>query len=193
MRTRSSKGELVPLNLEIERSCRDNRRKKMADDQQQRQIHELQAQLEALRRENEARQPPPNQDEVAMTDLLAPHRPRNRAGVVVPRIQANNFELKSSIIQMVQSFGQFTGGAHENPSDHLDRFLQVADTVKMNGVSEDIIRLKLFPFSLIGGADEWYKSLPAGSVTSWDELEERFLSYYFSPARTMQLKNDITS
>ena len=86
MQTRSSKGELVPLNPEIERSCRDNRRKKMADDQQQRVIRELQAQLEALRRENEARQPPPNQDEVAMTDLLAPHRPRNQAGVDVPCI-----------------------------------------------------------------------------------------------------------
>src|ERR1043165_9317428 len=133
MQTRSSKTDLEPLNPEIERACRANRRnKKMATDQEaQNRIRDLEAELERLRQEREAHQPeqPRDQDNVAMTDLFAPHRPRNRAGEVGPRIQANNFELKSSIIQMVQSFGQFSGGGHENPSDHLDRFLQVADTV----------------------------------------------------------------
>ena len=62
--------------------------------------------LERLHLEGGRRAQQPDQDNVAMTDLLAPHRPRNRARVVLPVIQANNFELKSSMIQMVQGYGQ---------------------------------------------------------------------------------------
>ena len=185
MQTRSSGASIEPLNLEIECACCANRRnKRMAEnqDEQQNRIQNLEAELERLRQQRAAPQAPkPNQDNVAMTDLLAPHRPRNRAGVVLPAIQANNFELKSSMIQMVQGYGQFSGGVQENPSEHLDRFLMVADIVKMNGVPQDVIRLKLFPFSLNGGAVEWYKALRPGSVTSWDQMEEKFLTYYCEP------------
>ena len=31
---------------------------------------------------------------------------------------------------------------------HLATFLEIDDTVKMNGVIEDVIRMQLFPFSL---------------------------------------------
>src|ERR1043165_4246128 len=129
MQTRSSGANLEPINLEIERACRVNRRnRRMAGNhnEQQDRIRNLEAELERLRQERAApAAPQQNQDNVAMTDLLAPHRPRNRAGVVLPAIQANNFELKSSMIQMVQGYGQFSGGIQENPSEHLDRFLMV--------------------------------------------------------------------
>ena len=178
MQTRSSEADLEPLNLEIECTCRANRRNKKVEIgdlvDQQNKIRDLEAELERLRLERERQPQLLNQDEVAMTDLMVPTRPRNRAGVIIPPIQANNFELKSSTIQMVQSYGQFSGGIHENPSEHLDKFLMVADTVKYNGVPQDVIRLKLFPFSLNGGASEWYKSLHPGSVTSWDDMESKF-------------------
>ena len=64
-----------------------------------------------------------------------------------PTIQANNFELKSITLQLLQGV-QFTGLSHEDPNAYILNFLEVCDMVKYNGVSDDAIRLRLFPFSL---------------------------------------------
>ena len=64
-----------------------------------------------------------------------------------PTIQANNFELKPALIQMVQS-NQFGGYPNESPDEHLAIFLRYCNTIKINNVTPDIIRLQLFPFSL---------------------------------------------
>ncbi|KAL0386110.1 UNVERIFIED_CONTAM: hypothetical protein Sradi_3005300 [Sesamum radiatum] len=57
--------------------------------------------------------------------------------------QANNFEIKSSIIQIIWS--------------------------------------------------NWLQSLPAGSITSWDSLTQKFMAKYFPPAKTAKMLNDIIS
>ena len=64
-----------------------------------------------------------------------------------PPIQANNFELKSVTVQMLQNI-LFHGLPHENPNMHLTNFLEVCDTIKYNGVTEEALRLRLFPLSL---------------------------------------------
>ena len=64
-----------------------------------------------------------------------------------PPIEANNFELKPALCTKVQQ-NQFPGHVTEDPNDHLGRFLRMANTMKMNGVNLDVIKLQLFPFSL---------------------------------------------
>ena len=71
--------------------------------------------------------------------------------VAQPVIQANNFELKPALISMVQH-SQFSGSALNDPYEHINQFLEYCNTVKMNGVPADAIRLQLFPFSLRDGA-----------------------------------------
>ena len=73
-------------------------------------------------------------------------------------IEANNFELKPALITMVHQH-QFTGHPSEDPNKTLGRFLRMENTVKLNGVNPDVIKLKLFPFSLRGIAASWFKSL----------------------------------
>ena len=63
-------------------------------------------------------------------------------------IQANNFEIKPTIIQMIQSLVQFGGLANDYPNLHITNFLEIYDTFKHNGVIDDAIRLRLFSFSL---------------------------------------------
>ncbi|XP_071900972.1 uncharacterized protein [Coffea arabica] len=54
---------------------------------------------------------------------------------------------------MVQQF-QYGGNATEDPNSHLSAFLEICDTIKFNGVSDDAIKLRLFPFSLRDKAKE---------------------------------------
>ena len=64
-----------------------------------------------------------------------------------PPIQANNFELKSVTLQMLQNI-LFHGFPSKNPNMHLTNFIEVCDTVKYNGVTEEALRLRLFPLSV---------------------------------------------
>ena len=74
-----------------------------------------------------------------------------------PPIQANNFELKSVILQMLQNI-LFHGLPNENPNMLLTNFLEVCDTIKYNGVTEEALRLRLFPLSLGDRAKHWLTS-----------------------------------
>ena len=61
-----------------------------------------------------------------------------------------NFEIKTGLITMVQA-SPFCGKANEDASAHLQQFLELCSTV-----SQDAIRLRLFPFSLLGRAKQWF-------------------------------------
>ena len=62
----------------------------------------------------------------------------------------------------------------------MGRFLKMANTVKLNGVKPEVIKLQLFPFSLRDIAASWFESLPYGSINTWKELVEAYLDRFFS-------------
>ena len=105
-------------------------------------------------------------------------------------MDANNFKLKPALITMVQQH-QFTGHPTEDPNEHLGRFLRMANTVKLNGVRLEVIKLHLFPFSLRDIVDTWYESLPYGSVDTWEELVEAYLGRFFLPSLTSERIREI--
>ncbi|GJW07229.1 zinc finger, CCHC-type containing protein [Tanacetum coccineum] len=51
--------------------------------------------------------------------------------------------------------------------------------------------LCVFQFSLRDQASNWLERLPAGSITTWEDLTTRFLAQFFPPGRTVKLRNDI--
>ena len=144
------------------------------------------------------------QEEEAIVDPIAPversmfeySRPTSRGfegSISRPSVAANNFEIKPALISMIQNSVQFGGLPSEDPNQHLVMFLQLCDTVKYNGVTEDAIRLRLFPFSLRDRASQWLSSLARGSITTWDQLEQVFLDKFYPPSKTANIRTQITS
>jgi hypothetical protein len=62
---------------------------------------------------------------------------------------------------------------------------------KYKDVDGDIIKLKLFPFSLRKKAKEWLLSLPRNSIDSWTKCKDAFIEKYYSPAKIISMRSDI--
>ena len=59
------------------------------------------------------------------------------------------------------------------------------------GVRPDVIKLQLFPFSLRDVAATWFDSLTVGSVNTWEELVEAYMSRFFPPTLTAERRGEI--
>ena len=172
--------DLLPADTELKRTLRKTKRAEnavMADDR-----HD---QIEEQR--EEARRPP-------ITDTMENFWrfiiQEEYSAIRQPTMDTNNFKLKQALITMVQQH-QFTSHPTKDPNEHLGRFLWIANTVKLNGVRPEVIKLHLFPFSLKYIATTWYESLPYGSVDTWEELVEAYLGRFFPPSLTSERRREI--
>ncbi|XP_061339570.1 uncharacterized protein LOC133286199, partial [Gastrolobium bilobum] len=132
--------------------------------------------------------PPPQR---TLGDYMTPTVIPPIGSVVRPTVEPNNFELKPALVQLVQK-EQFVGTSAEDPYFHIENFLLLSDTVKINGVTRDAILLRLFTHSLKDDARRWLQSLPQGSITTWDDLQTKFLARFFSASKRAKLKDEIT-
>nr|GEV69438.1 reverse transcriptase domain-containing protein [Tanacetum cinerariifolium] len=110
--------------------------------------------------------------------------------IVVPPINANNFELKQTLINLVQS-NQFTG--RQDPHNHLRSFDKVTSTFRHPEVPSTTMNLLLFPFSLEGEARIWLDKEPPRSILMWEDLVLKFINQFFPPSKTTYLRNEITN
>src|SRR3954462_13807550 len=62
---------------------------------------------------------------------------------------------------------------------------------KYKEVDGDVVKLKLFPFSLRGRAKAWLQSLPKNSIDSWSKCKDVFIGKYYPPAIIIQLRCNI--
>nr|GEZ87031.1 hypothetical protein [Tanacetum cinerariifolium] len=85
--------------------------------------------------------------------------------IVVPQINANNFELKQTLINLVQ---------------HPE-------------VPNTTVKLLLFHFSLEGEARIWLDKEPPRSILTWEDLVSKFINQFFPPSKTTCLRNEITN
>jgi hypothetical protein len=77
------------------------------------------------------------------------------------------FKIKVSTIEMVQH-SPFTG--KEDLNLHLQAFVQLCQIFYEDGVTQDQMRARLFPFSLLEKALRWFHTLPAESKQDWEAL-----------------------
>ena len=101
------------------------------------------------------------------------------------------FELKPTLINMVQVNLLFRK-PHDDANDHLQHFLEVCNTFTVKNVTADAIRLRLFPFSLLGKAKQWFYANKS-EVTTWDKCANAFLKKFFPAGKTSALHGKISS
>ena len=80
-----------------------------------------------------------------LQDFITPGVQGISSSITRPTVEVNNFEFRAALISMVQQ-SQFGGSPMEDPNLQLSIFLEVCDTLKLNGASTDVIRLRFFPF-----------------------------------------------
>ncbi|GJT55463.1 MAK10-like protein [Tanacetum coccineum] len=103
----------------------------------------------------------------------------------------NVVPLRSDTIRLVQNGCSFHRLRSEDPNQHLKDFLKLVDSLNLDGENRERTRLRLFQFSLRDQASNWLVPLPAGSITTWEDLTTRFLAQFFPSGRTVKLRNDI--
>nr|GEW58605.1 hypothetical protein [Tanacetum cinerariifolium] len=112
-----------------------------------------------------------------MEELCQPSL-NGRGGPIAPiAIQEMNFRLKNDMIQQVQNSCQFYGLPGDDANKHLDKFLHVTQSIKVNGVINDTLRLYLFPHSLIHHATAWFDRLPGNSINTFEKMAKMFLAW----------------
>nr|GEU94568.1 reverse transcriptase domain-containing protein [Tanacetum cinerariifolium] len=92
-------------------------------------------------------------------------------------IQATNFGLKNDMIQQVQNSCQFHVLPGDDANKHLDKFLHVTQSIKENGVTDDALRLYLFPHSLTHHATAWFDRLLRNSINTFEQMAKMFLAW----------------
>ncbi|KAK0583647.1 hypothetical protein LWI29_000886 [Acer saccharum] len=203
-RTRSQNLHFLNFDPEIERIARRNRR----EARRRAEMGDQNAQLGHMGVPNVANQNQgelPSQanpvqeglphigDERTLRDYTMPRVELHQSSIRQPTIAANSFEIRPSIIQMIGTTCIFNGLVNDDPNLHLQKFNEICETFKYNGIPDDFIKLKLFPFSLGNDARIWLNSQSPNSITTYDQLAQAFLNRYFPPGKAARLRNEILS
>nr|GEV59413.1 reverse transcriptase domain-containing protein [Tanacetum cinerariifolium] len=75
-----------------------------------------------------------------MKELCQPSLNGRGGPIALISIQATNFGLKNDMIQQVQNSCQFHGLQGDDANKHLDKFVHVTQSIKVNGVIDDALR-----------------------------------------------------
>ncbi|GJU12651.1 hypothetical protein Tco_1135047, partial [Tanacetum coccineum] len=95
--------------------------------------------------------------------------PAGGGGLPVPDLRTMEELCQPSLDGRVKNSYPFRGPG-DDANKHLDKFLHVTQSMKVNGVSDDALRLHLLPYSLQDRVAEWFDHLPRNSINSFDQM-----------------------
>lgn len=178
------RGTLVPFDPEIEQTYRRRRATQRSLSTPPTRVINIEDPQERM---GDQPPPPPPQPR-ALKEMGTPGAYRAACGIAPPTTEANNFEIRASMISLIER-RQFSGAKNESPHAHLNEFEKYCNTIKVNGVTQDFIRMKMFPFSLIGKALFWIdKEVKPNTLRTWDDVTRAFLKRFYSQKKTAEVR-----
>ncbi|KAK2370199.1 hypothetical protein QL285_083268 [Trifolium repens] len=119
---------------------------------------------------------------------------RTDAGQISMGFQPANpvtFDIKNTVLSGLRE-KQFDGSAIRDPWAHLEQFYETCTMCRPDNFTDSQIKLRLFGFTLIGRAKDWLQYIPSGTITTWKELEDKFLERFFTTDQFLPRRADIT-
>ena len=106
---------------------------------------------------------------------------------VAPLTDTESCEINAALLNLVMK-DQFIDLPSEDAATHLNSFVDLCDMQKKKDVDNDIVKFKLFPFSLRDRAKAWFSSLPKNSIDSWNKCKMLLSLSIFLPLRSSLLE-----
>jgi hypothetical protein len=85
----------------------------------------------------------------------------------------------------------FSKAINEDPYDHLQEFEELCSCLVILGMTHETLWWKLFSFSLIERAEQWYTCTMGSMSGDWEELQVDFYYSFFLTERIDSLPIDI--
>ncbi|GJR23575.1 ribonuclease H-like domain-containing protein [Tanacetum coccineum] len=132
-----------------------------------------------------------------MAETMEQYMSKTRAdygsGVARPKIKdKDNFELKGQFLKELRT-NTFSGSDHEDANEHIEKVLEIMDLFHIPNTTIDQVMLRAFPMSLTEPASRWLRNKLIGSITTWEDMKNKFLSKYCPPARTTKKIEEINN
>nr|GEV03021.1 reverse transcriptase domain-containing protein [Tanacetum cinerariifolium] len=108
----------------------------------------------------------PVPDLLTMEELCQSYLNGRGGPIALNAIQATNYGLKNDMIQQ---------------------------SIKVNGVTDDALRLYIFLHSLTHHATALFDRLPRNSINAFEQMAKMFIGKYFPPSMVTKLRNEITN
>nr|GEW90882.1 reverse transcriptase domain-containing protein [Tanacetum cinerariifolium] len=103
------------------------------------------------------------EDNYTMEELIQAPTEGYGEAIAILEINADHFEIKTNLLQLVQA---------------------------NSDVSNDVIKLMMFSYSLEGSARIWYDKEPPNSILTWEDIVNKFVNQFFPPSKNTHLKNE---
>ncbi|CAL8084600.1 unnamed protein product [Prunus armeniaca] len=104
--------------------------------------------------------------------------------------EGSTFEIKHHMLSILPTFH---GLSTDDPNMHIAEFLMGCKNILVKGFSAESIKLRLFPYTLKDQARRWLLTLPSGSISTWNQLSEKFLNKYYPASKTLDMRTQILS
>jgi hypothetical protein len=122
-----------------------------------------------------------------MTDVLQNQfgvKPKNQGHVYTPPFPEWYHRVAlPNRVKVPTEFTKFSGQDDTSTVEHIARYLMQLGEAS----ADEAFRIRYFPLSLTGPSFTWFTSLPAHSICSWKDLEQKFHAHYYTGSNEKKL------
>lgn len=101
-----------------------------------------------------------------------------------------DYELKVVHLNQLPSF---YGIPNEDPLNFVREFFTVVQNFPRQGLNDEQLRLKCFPFTLKDRAKTLMMNLLPNPITTWEQIYQKFMEKFYSHQKTSDLRRKISN